>query len=172
MPQHPQPNFFIVGAPKCGTTAMHEYLRRHPDIYLPLYKEPHYFGSDLQGSRFQQFRNNQQKYLSLYQDVYHEQMIGEASPWYLVSRKAADEIASYDANAKIIIMLRNPADMMYSLYSQFRYSGNEHLTSFEEALRLESERKQGKHIRRAAHCIIGLFYREMASYTQQVAAIF
>ena len=167
-----KPNFFIVGAPKCGTTSLHEYLQRHPDVYMPFYKEPHYFGSDLVGSRFLQFRNKPEKYLKLFRDVRCEKRIGESSPWYLVSQRAAQEIKAYDPKAKIIMLLRNPAEMMYSMWSQFRYSGNEQIESFEEALEAEPARKQGKLIRRAAHCITGLYYREMASYTQQVKRYF
>ncbi len=168
----PKPNFFIVGAPKCGTTSLHEYLQRHPDIYMPFYKEPHYFGSDLLGSRFMQFRNKPQKYLKLFQDTTTETRIGESSPWYLVSQNAAQEIHDYNPDAKIIMILRNPVDMMYSMWSQFRYSGNEQIEDFEEALAAEPARRQGQKIRRAAHCITGLFYHEMASYTQQVQRYF
>ena len=135
----PKPNFFIVGAPKCGTTALHEYLQHHPDAYLPYYKEPHYFGADLVGSRFLQFRNKpKRKYLKLFRDVRGEARIGESSPWYLASNAAAAEIHRYDPEAKIIIMLRNPIDMMYSMWSQFRYSGNEQIEFFEEALAAEA----------------------------------
>jgi len=167
-----KPNFFIVGAPKCGTTSLHEYLQRHPDVYMPFYKEPHYFGSDLQGSRFMQFRNRPEKYHKLFHDVRSETRIGESSPWYLVSKNAAKEIKSYDPNAKIIMILRNPVDMMYSMWSQFRYSGNEQIEIFEDALKAEPARKQGKQIRRAAHCITGLFYRDMATYSVQVKRYF
>jgi len=167
-----KPNFFIVGAPKCGTTSLHEYLQRHPDVFMPFYKEPHYFGSDLQGSRFRQFRNNPIKYFKLFQDARGETRIGESSPWYLVSRRAAAEIYAYDPDAKIIIMLRNPVDMMYSMWAQFRYSGNEHIETFEAALAAQAERRQGKRIRRAAHCITGLFYDDMARYCEQVQRYF
>lgn len=168
----PKPNFFIVGAPKCGTTALHEYLQRHPDAYLPYYKEPHYFGADLLGSRFLQFRDKPSKYLKLFRDARGEARIGESSPWYLVSSTAAAEIHRYDPQAKIIIMLRNPIDMMYSMWSQFRYSGNEQIESFEEALAAESERKAGKRIRRAAHCISGLQYRQMTRFSEQASRFF
>ena len=167
-----KPNFFIVGAPKCGTTSLHEYLQRHPDIFMPFYKEPHFFGADLQGSRFEQFRGKPQKYLKLFQDVRGESRIGESSPWYLASEEAAQEIYAYDPQAKIIIMLRNPVDMMYSMWSQFRYSGNEQIETFEAALAAEPDRRQGKRIRRAAHCITGLLYRDMARYPRQVQRYF
>jgi hypothetical protein len=147
---------------------MHTYLQRHPEVFLPLYKEPHYFGSDLTGRRFLRFRDKTDKYLSLFQSAGNAKCVGESSACYLVSKKAAQEIKAFDPNAKIIIMLRSPLDMMYSLYSQYRYSGNEQLESFEQALDAEPARKQGHLIRNAAHCINGLFYREMASYTNQV----
>ena len=166
--EKPKPNFFIVGAPKCGTTSLHEYLQHHPDVFMPYYKEPHFFGSDLEGSRFRQFRDKPEKYLKLFRDMRSEKRIGESSPWYLASTYAAAEIHCYDPGAKIIIMLRNPVDMMYSMWSQFRYSGNEQIESFEEALAAETERRQGKRIRRAAHCITGLYYRQMTRFSEQV----
>ncbi|MCY4465150.1 MAG: sulfotransferase [Chloroflexi bacterium] len=168
----PKPNFFIVGAPKCGTTSLHEYLQRHPDVFMPYYKEPHFFGSDLDGSRFRQFRDKPERYLKLFRDARGQSRIGESSPWYLVSQRAASEIHRYDPAAKIIIMLRSPVDMMYSMWSQFRYSGNEQIGSFAEALAAESDRCAGKRIRRAAHCITGLQYRQMARFSQQVPRYF
>ena len=167
-----KPNFFIVGAPKCGTTSLHEYLQRHPDVFMPFFKEPHYFGSDLEGSRFRQFRGKPARYLKLFRDARGEKRIGESSPWYLVSQRAAEEIQAYDPTAKIIIMLRNPIDMMYSMWSQFRYSGNEQIESFETALAAETDRRAGRRIRRAAHCITGLCYRDMARYVEQVPRYF
>lgn len=168
----PKPNFFIVGAPKCGTTSLHEYLQRHPDVFMPYYKEPHFFGSDLDGSRFRQFRGKPERYLKLFRDARGQTRIGESSPWYLVSQRAASEIYQYDPAAKIIIMLRSPVDMMYSMWSQFRYSGNEQIRSFAEALAAESDRRMNKRIRRAAHCITGLQYRQMARFSQQVPRYF
>ena len=168
----PKPNFFIVGAPKCGTTSLHEYLQRHPDVYMPYYKEPHFFGSDLDGSRFRQFRDKPERYLKLFRDARGQARIGESSPWYLVSQRAAAEIHDYDPAAKVIIMLRSPVDMMYSMWSQFRYSGNEQIGSFAEALAAESDRRANKRIRRAAHCITGLQYRQMARFSQQVPRYF
>ncbi len=167
-----KPNFFIVGAPKCGTTSLHEYLQRHPDIFMPYYKEPHFFGSDLKGSRFLQLRGKPEKYLKLFRDARGAKRIGESSPWYLVSQCAAAEIQAYDPQAKIIIMLRNPIDMMYSMWSQFRYSGNEDIPHFEEALAAEPERRAGRRIRRAAHCVTGLYYKQMARYSAQVERYF
>ena len=92
-----KPNFFIVGAPKCGTTSLHEYLQRHPDVFMPFFKEPHFFGSDLVRLPLsRQFRAKPGRYLKLFRDARGEKRIGESSPWYLASQRAADEIHAYD----------------------------------------------------------------------------
>ncbi len=163
-----RPNFFIVGAPKCGTTAMHEYLAMHPDIFMPTYKEPHFFGSDLRGPRFKRFRNQEDKYLRLYRDATHEKRLGESSVWYLSSQKAAEEIKAWDADARIIIMLRSPVEMLHSLYYQFRFTGNETMPTFKQALDIEAARREGRDIPKLSHTIHGLFYRNIASFTEQV----
>lgn len=125
------PNFFIVGAPRCGTTAMFNYLKAHPDIAMATYKEPHYFGSDLVGLRFELFRGRLEQYLSLFSHAKHEKMVGEASVYYLFSHKAAAEIHAFDPSAKIIIMLRSPIEVLESFYEQVRFTGDMSFPSFE-----------------------------------------
>ncbi|MGB3639413.1 MAG: sulfotransferase [Rivularia sp. (in: cyanobacteria)] len=72
-----KPNFFIVGAPRCGTTALSEYLRSHPNIYVSQPKEPHYFAADLDNCRF---TKTLEEYLSLFKFADSSHMaIGEAS---------------------------------------------------------------------------------------------
>ncbi|MFQ5518600.1 MAG: sulfotransferase, partial [Mariprofundus sp.] len=134
-----KPDFFIVGAPKCGTTAMYTYLQAHPDIFMSEVKEPYYFCSDLGFHRFR----NEQEYLKLFSVASPQQRIGEASTWYLYSSQAAAAIHAFNTDARIIVMLRNPVDMMYSLYSHFLYIGSEETDSFEAALAAEEERKHG-----------------------------
>src|SRR5438093_1590857 len=109
------PTFFIVGAPRCGTTALYTYLRQHPDLFLPENKEPHFFGSDLYHPGFVR---NLDEYLSLFLEAGNKKRAGEASVWYLYSRNAAAEIMAFCPSARIIAMLRNPVDMMYSNYCQ------------------------------------------------------
>ena len=104
-----KPDFFIVGAPKCGTTSMHRYMSQHPDIFMAQGKEPIYFGSDLKHD----WKVSQEQYFDLFRDADREQRIGEKSVWYMHSETAAAEIKAFDANADIIIMLRNPVDMMH-----------------------------------------------------------
>ena len=110
-----KPNLFIVGAPKCGTTFLYHYLKQHPEIYFPDFKEPHFFGSDL-------IRKNGAYDLSLnnYKSLFNsdKKIIGEASTFYIFSKNAAKEIYDFNPDAKIIIMLRNLVDLAYSLHSQ------------------------------------------------------
>ncbi len=132
-----RPNFFIVGAPKCGTTAMNDYLARHPDIFMAK-KEIHYFGSDLKTK----YKVTYTEFLDYFKSS-NDKVIGEASVWYLFSQMAAKEIKDFSPAAKILIMLRNPVDVLYSLHSQHLYDGNEDVTDFERAISLDAERKKG-----------------------------
>lgn len=136
-----KPNFFIVGAPKCGTTAMNDYLDQHPDIFMAK-KELHYFGSDLKTK----VKLSEKEYLRYFSDAGQKKIIGEASVWYLFSKTAAEEIRKFSPQAKILIMLRNPVDVIYSLHSQHLYDGNEDVGDFETALGFDEDRKKGIHL--------------------------
>lgn len=149
---------------------MAEYLAAHPDIYMAK-KEMHVFGADLQFSR-RFYRRNQTEYLAEYANWNGQQRGGEASVWYLFSKQAATEIREFNPDARIIIMLRNPVDMLYSLYHQFRFDGNEHLPTFEEALAAEPDRRVGRRIRRRTYFKQGLAYRDCARYCDQVQRYF
>jgi hypothetical protein len=165
-----KPDVFIVGAPKCGTSAMDHYLAAHPDIYMAQ-KEMHAFGSDLRfGPQF--YRRDREAYLAEFAARNGERHAGEASVWYLFSTGAAAEIHAFNPEARIIIMLREPAEMLYSLYHQFRFDGNEHLPTFEEALAAEDERRAGRRLTRQTYFAQGLVYREAARYTEQVRRYF
>jgi len=161
-----RPDFFIVGAPKSGTTALYEYLKPHPDIFMPEMKDVSFFGSDLQ---FNMPRINLKKYLAAYEPVRNEKRVGEASVWYLYSKCAAAEIKEFSPSASIIIMLRNPVEMMYAQHSEFLYNCNENISDFARALEAEAERKRGLRIPASAHLVQGLFYRDTARYSEQVA---
>jgi len=160
-----KPDFFIVGAPKCGTTAMNDYLKQHPEVFIPESKEIHFFGADL---AFQKSRVTVPEYLSYFSAARDEKRVGESSVWYLFSRLAAAEIKEFCPSARIIIMLRNPVDMMYSLHSQRLYSGNENIVDFAEALAAEEDRKRGLRLYKNALNTMGFFYRAAAHYTKQV----
>jgi hypothetical protein len=160
-----RPNFFIVGAPRCGTTAMYEYLRQHPDVFMPYRKEPVYFGSDLVK------RNpplDEAGYLALFQPGAGRRRRGEATVWYLYSQTAPAEIKAFCEDPRIIIMLRNPVDMMYSLHSQLLFSSNENLSDFGDALDAESDRRRGLRMPPRARRPEGLQYRACGRYASHV----
>ena len=149
------PNLFIVGAPKSGTTFLYHYLKQHPDIYFPDFKEPHFFGADL-------IRRNGAYNLSLdeYNNLFKtdKKIIGEASTFYLFSKDAPEEIYNFNPNAKIIIMLRDLVDLVHSLHSQFVFSGDEIVEDFNKALELESSRLSGEKIPNQTTVVNKLFY--------------
>lgn len=163
-----KPDFFIVGAPKCGTTAMQDYLSQHPEIFMPK-KELHFFGSDI---RFNYRRHSEKEYLSYFKDAKDEKRVGEASVWYLYSKRAAYEIKEFNPSAQIIIMLRNPVEVLYSLHSQFLYSGNEDIVDFKAALEAEEDRKRGLRIPKTVYWVNGLYYRETVRFSEQVRRYF
>src|SRR5271155_2782026 len=92
VPRGRMPDFFIVGHPKCGTTALYEMLRRHPQIYMPDVKEPWFFANELHTRtppRPQGTPTTLEEYLVLFDGAQPEQRLGEASPHYLWSHTAA-----------------------------------------------------------------------------------
>jgi hypothetical protein len=164
-----KPNFFLIGAPKCGTTAINQYLRDHPKIFIPKWKEIHYFSPD--------FPNYQkvtkiEEYLSLFNDANEEHFaVGEASVFYMYSKYALDRILEFDPNAKILIMLRNPISMIYSNFFQCRYGYEEDENEFLSAWKLQEDRARGENIPR--HCSMPqvLQYKWLASLGTHVERI-
>ena len=164
------PNFFIVGAPKCGTTAMADYLSCHPDIFMAR-KEMHFFGGDLRfAPHF--YRRAEPEYRAEFHGWKGQRRIGEASVWYLFSETAAAEIKAFNPAARILILLREPVEMMYSLFRYFRYDGNEPLESFAQALQADAERRTGRGGGRQTYFAPGLVYRETAKFARQVRRYF
>ena len=138
------PNFFIVGAPKCGTTSLYHYLDQHPQIYMSPIKEPHYVADEIRLENFtEEMRRRTESrlpalrtylhgpmkakfwggpasefsdYLKLFQHARTEKAIGEASVCCLWSKTAPGNIATLFPRARIIIILRDPTERAYSQY--------------------------------------------------------
>jgi len=170
-----QPNFFVVGAPKSGTTSLDHYLGQHPDVFMPSRKDLPFFGSDLQlrfTYEYGRARETTEQYLSFFDNAGSVRRIGETAVWYLFSESAAQEIYSFAPDALIIVMLRNPVDMMYALHSQFLSNLNEDIDDFEAALAAETDRRDGRRIPLRAHFPRGLLYRDVARYAEQLERYF
>jgi hypothetical protein len=168
-----KPNFFIVGAPKCGTTALYEYLRPHPNIFMPTLKEPHFFASDL-GS-YPPIRTLQE-YTKIFAGSSARHLrIGEASVYYLRSSVAIANIRDFNPDARIIAMFRNPVEMVHSLHSQLLYVSEESEPDFERAWRLQERRRQGFDLPPASRGAFLLQYAEVGQFgtqTQRLLSIF
>lgn len=163
-----KPNFFIIGAPKCGTTALAKYLGEHDQIFVSTPKEPHYFATD-----FENYRNitTEKEYEDLFLGVHNEVAIGEASVFYLYSKKALENIKKYNPDSKIILMIRNPVEMIPSLHSQVVYSGDENILNFNEAWESCTYRKRSEKITNNARDAQILFYDEIAKYAEQIVRV-
>ena len=113
------PDFYVIGAPKCGTTSLFACLKQHPMAFLPDIKEPQYFCSDF--PELMQVKT-EASYLKLFKNAKVGQLIGEASVWYLFSKVAVANILRVNPQAKFIVMLRNPVDAVVSFHNHVVYS--------------------------------------------------
>jgi sulfotransferase family protein len=160
-----RPDFFIVGAFKAGTTAMYEYLRAHPQLFMSVPKEPMYFGADLT-PRYR--RMTEDEYLALFKGAADSQRAGEASPWYLYSTRAPREILDFEPKAQAIVLLRNPVDVMYAQHSQLVFNRREDIVDFGAALETEEARRRGERIPADALRPEALFYRHSVRFAEQL----
>lgn len=161
-----KPNCFIIGAPKCGTTAMSEYLRSHPAVFMCEPKEPHFFCSDVRSSPCVE---NTQEYLNLFRAATPEnRVVIDASADYLMSERAPGEIASFAPNAKIIIMLRKPSDLVSSFHNQLFKFGVEDKLDFEQAWDLQGERARGNKLPKGCKVPKLLQYKRVGELGHQV----
>ena len=163
-----KPNFFIVGAPKCGTTSLAMWINEHPNGFITDPKEPGFFNTDIGLRRVTQPK----EYDHLYEAVPTDCIaIGEASTNYLQSSVAAPKIMKYQPEAKIIVMLRNPLEIVISLHNQELRDGNENLSDFESAWRIQKMRSKGEQIPASCSHPSVLLYRDRALIGSQLSRI-
>jgi sulfotransferase family protein len=125
------PNFFVVGAPKAGTTSLCRYLGQHPDVFVSPIKEPCFFAPEVAQFNDQTrereaegaFVLDWERYLQLFAGVTREAAVGEGSVSYLGSADAPASIRARIPNARIIMMLRDPIDRLFSHYVGARAAG-------------------------------------------------
>lgn len=146
---------------------MTRWLAQHPDVFFSEVKVPFHFGTDLDMIPKRRYRDLD-TYLALFDAAAGYKRRGESTPFYLYSRNAAREISEFAPDARLIVMLRNPVDMMYSMHSRNLKDGNEIVSDFHQALELEEARVEGRHIPKTAHFPQGLFYRRIARYGEQL----
>jgi len=143
------PDFFVVGAPKAGTTAVFNWLKSHPDVFLPEVKEPGYFSYAGRPAVPQSGPYDPDYHARLtadggdYAQLYAAadgRLTGDVSPVYLVDQSVAARIVSWRPDARIIVLLRDPVDRAFSQYLHHLRDGLEPAASFETALEDEPAR--------------------------------
>lgn len=164
-----KPNLFIIGAPRSGTTSLYNYLTQHPDIFMSKYKEPHYFATDIKAvNPWSEKMQDTDVYLKLFNGADEKKRIGTASVLYMISKTAAKRIRKFAPDSKIIAMLRSPVEVMYSLYYQLYFGGDEPIGDFERALEAQEFRK--KHGAPKSDFVIKefYFYKDIVKYADQL----
>jgi hypothetical protein len=133
------PNFFLAGAPKSGTTALAEYLRTHPNIFVTDPKEPSFFSNDIQPPRYGSLGH----YLALFDRATSQHLIvADASTSYIHSAVALQRIHSLWPTVKIAVMLRCPVDLVYAFHGEMLRVGIETESNFQKAWHLQAERAE------------------------------
>jgi hypothetical protein len=155
-PFRPLPDFLVLGAQKAGTTALYEYLRRHPQITGPSWKEVSFF--DRHWARGESWYRGNFPNLARTRG----KLVGEASPSYVFHPLAPQRVRELLPEARLLVLVRNPVDRALSQYNHEVALGREPLP-FEEALDAEEERLRGEAERMAADP--RYFSREWWSHT-------
>lgn len=160
------PNFFIVGAQKCGTTSLHSYLESHPELYLPPGKETKFFVDDARYVKGVQY----------YQDHWFAgamsgQLIGEVDPDYMYFEVVLERMAEVLdlKKTKFIFVFREPVSRAFSHYLMSYRRGIEPL-SFEQAIAAEPERIRRGYYERLHYSYLdrGYYYRQVIRFMQRV----
>jgi hypothetical protein len=122
------PEFIIIGAAKCGTTSLFDQLSRHPEAFSPNVKEPGFF---IEKNHLSSIRT-EQEYIDLFAGAEKFKTSGEATVLYMAEPNSPELIRKYlGDNVRIIVILRNPIDMAYSLWKHRRREVKEELGFFE-----------------------------------------
>jgi hypothetical protein len=166
------PSFFVVGATKCGTTTLWAHLKRHPKVFLPEMKEPHYFLS--QGPKPEDEKKeiphcvaNLAKYRALFKNANSDMAIGDCSPTYLWDKASAQKIYQVRPDAKIIAILRDPVLRAHSQFLMHRKLGGEPLNDFYAALQAdikEMEDPARRFFGQRLYIEMGLFHAQLQRY--------
>ncbi|MBL7929813.1 MAG: sulfotransferase [Bacteroidia bacterium] len=185
------PNFLVIGAAKCGTTSLYHYLKSHPEVYMSPIKEPNYFSSDINPENFSQqykdierrkrlnldayvkgdmkrevwgyFVRERHHYTGLFKNVSNEKAIGEISNSYLFSKEAAINIKNTLPSVKLIAILRNPVERMYSHYMANLRDGKTYKPFRQE---VEEDYHQPVKGWYTTHCYVemGLYYEQIKRF--------
>jgi hypothetical protein len=141
----PSKAFFLVGAPRCGTTSMASALAQHPQVCFSKPKEPHFFSSVREDDVLARLEVD---YIRTFfpQDLLSREVLGEGSPSYLYSPRAIRMIDRIFPDARFLVIVRNPLEMIPSYHARLLFLLDEDVADFETAWRLQSRRAKGESI--------------------------
>lgn len=172
VPNGRAPDFFVIGHEKCGTTALYEILKQHPQIFMPQLKEPRFFTVDPRDRgpapvhRVRPWTVDE--YLALFADARPDQICGEASPQYIRFADSARLIAQVQPSARIIAILREPASFVCTYHLSCVRGGIETERDLRRAVALEESRRRGERLPRNCRAPNRLFYCEHTRYVEQL----
>ena len=168
-----KPNFFLIGAPKCGTTAIAEYLSERPDVFFSRPKEPLFWCPDLGIEPHALRATTLAEYEALFAaaDPAQHAVIGEGTTAYLRSSKAVKDIDAYAPGAKFIAILRNPVDVAHAFHMEQLYTGLEKEKDFAKAW-ADQTRREAEWDAAQDDRPDSLLYRRIASFADQIEAFF
>lgn len=175
------PDFYIVGQPKTGTSALYDALRCHPDIFMPELKETQFFASELGyvsqrpelatanvARWLERLPKTEEAYLALFASAAPGSVVGEASTNYLWSRSAARRIAGLRPDARIIVLFREPAAFIHSWHGHLLREGIETEEDLRQAMELETERRTGHLLPPSGYWPELLLYSDHMCYVEQL----
>lgn len=167
----PLPNFFIIGAPRCGTSSLYDGVQQHPDVFMSAVKEPAYFSIGVRSKPFHgpkdafyNFHLSREEYEDLFSLATNEKIIGEASTDYLYSESAFTALSNEFPNAKYVVMLRNPAERAYSHFIQHTSQWREPCPTFRKAIQEEEQRIQQDWCHHWYYQSLGFYHRQLSCY--------
>jgi hypothetical protein len=174
-PHKKKPNFFIIGAARCGTTSLYHYLSKSPDIYMSPVKEPHFFArvsvddpklkkKPRKGKRYHSlYFADEKEYLSLFDEAAGCKAIGEASPSYLYDEETPLLIKNNIPDARFIAVLRDPIERAYSHYWLDVRNGNQPLGFYDALVEDYAKKEKGWGVSHL-YTELGFYYAQLKRY--------
>jgi hypothetical protein len=172
--QRADPDYIVIGGQKCGTTSLHDYIKRHPNIVPPFKKDSSFFDANyFRGYSWYRAHFPTQTKMDNLRATGKHFITGEVTTTYMFHPLAAQRTADHLSDVKLIALLRNPAIRAYSQYQHMQRTGRETL-SFSEAIEKEAERLDGivERVEKGddeAHMIYRNFaYKSRGRYAEQL----
>ena len=171
-------DFFVAGWPKTGSTSLHYYLGQHPDIFMSKVKDNYFYSTDIiadcdehgMGRYYKQ--RTEEDYVGIFDGANEENVWGDSSVFYTISEVALDRIKEAHPNAKIIVVLRDPIELLDSWFWYLKQNARESAESLEEALDLQDRRKVGECIPPNTQAPIHLQYDKIIDFPGGFERIF